>query len=133
MNRALAASHLPIVVSPVPATAPATIPVTAATTMADAYLRYVEGLWEGRPETVAFGVQLRACWDPALIDAGGPGPAVESPHGAGGRGIVWREGADEVQGCVRHGHGGYRVPLASVGDLREAGERIPLGDDAAGR
>lgn len=124
MNRQSPANRPSAPASPVPA--------PAAAAMAAAYLRYVEGIWEGRPETAAFGARLRACWDPTLADAEGTGPAVESPHGAGGRGIVWRQAAGEVRGCVRDGHGGYRVPLAVVTALQEAGARIPQGGVSRG-
>jgi len=46
MNRPPAANR-PSAANPVPA--------PAAAAMAAAYLRYVEGIWEGRPETAAFG------------------------------------------------------------------------------
>jgi hypothetical protein len=102
-----------------PTAATTSVPVPAATgaearDLALGFLRYASAFWRGDACASVFPLRLGAYWHPELPPAPAATPDAVSPHGGGGRGILWYETGDEVLGYVPGGHGGYRVPAAAV-------------------
>lgn len=82
----------------------------------DAARRYdhcVEAYWRGEEDGCAFCDAFADFWRPAVAHVKGP-PIAESPLGAGGRGLDWREADGVVIGNVRGGVSGYQIPVGAM-------------------
>lgn len=107
----IATAELPGVVT---TTTPAATLGEGARALADGYLRYACATWRGDAGAPIFGIRLGAYWRSQLPPAPAGAPEAFSPHGAGGRGIAWRQVEGEVVGSVAGCRGGYVVPVAAI-------------------
>jgi hypothetical protein len=87
--------------------------VRCAENLARVYDDRVAADWRGEPGAAAFGDWLARWWRADAVAPPGPPDAV-SPHGGGGRGLVWFDTDGAVVGVVPGAPGGYRVPLGAV-------------------
>jgi hypothetical protein len=88
-----------------------------ARTLAEGYLRYACASWRGDATAPIFGIRLGAYWQPLLPEAPAGAPHAFSPHGAGGRGIAWRQAGEMVIGSIAGSRGGYVVPVRAIPGL----------------
>ena len=88
-----------------------------AQALARAYLDYVSGCWRGDAEMPGMGAHLATFFGADMPEEPARAADAYSPHGAGGQGIRWYDCGNTVYGFVAGSAGGYRVPLAWVGEL----------------
>jgi hypothetical protein len=84
--------------------------VLNASQVAQAYEKYVEGLWGGEPGAPAFCSWLTPYWRTTLPPVPASSPDATSPHAAGGRGIRWYNTPAGVVGYVAGMKSGYQIP-----------------------
>lgn len=90
--------------------------VVSAGRLARAYDAQIAACWRGDGDGCHFLAWLAFYRHPGLFTPVGPPDAV-SVHGAGGRGIMWYEGAEAIIGIVPGQPWGYRVPIGAAPPL----------------
>lgn len=81
-----------------------------ACAIADAYLDEVTAFWLGTSWRRPFADWLAGCWQAAMPPRPDRPAIVISPHGGGGRGIVWYEVDGAVLGYIPGVPSGYQLP-----------------------
>jgi hypothetical protein len=83
--------------------------IRTAEDAARSYDHCVEAYWRGEENGCAFCDAFARYWRPVVTRVEGL-PEAESPLGAGGRGLLWREGDGIIVGEVRGSKCGYQFP-----------------------
>lgn len=87
--------------------------IRTAQDAARSYDHCVEAYWRGDEDGCAFRDVFARYWQPVVACLEGP-PEAESPLGAGGRGLLWRQVDGIIVGEVRGNGCGYQIPVGAT-------------------